>query len=280
MPLFIDIHNLPGVNADQVAHAHSADLKGQATHGVKFLKYWFNESAGKVFCLCTAPSKDAAVAVHRDAHGLVPDDILEVEDGLVSGFLGEVPRGDTGAATVQDGSKARLDGGFRIVFFTDIEGSTALTQRLGDQGAMRLVRLHDTTVRSGLAYWHGHEVKHTGDGIMASFVSAGQAVGCAIQIQETLESHNRDHPGDAINVRIGLSGGEPVEESNDLFGVTVQLAARACAHAQPRQIVVANVVGELCAGKGYRFRSLGAVPLKGFDAPMALLEVLWREAKA
>ncbi len=279
MALFIDIHNLPGVNAEDVAHAHNADLKGQASHGVTFLKYWFNEKAGKVFCLCTAPSKEAAIAVHRDGHGLVPEDIIEVEDGLVAGFLGEVPKKDTGAAKLDGGSQPRLDGGFRTVFFTDIEGSTALTQRLGDKGAMRLLRLHDTAVRSALADWHGREVKHTGDGIMASFVSVSDAVGCAIQVQQAMDTHSRDYPDDAFNVRIGLSAGEPLEESNDLFGVTVQLAARACAYAQPCQIVVANVVAELCAGKGYQFRLLGAVALKGFDAPTPLQEVVWRGSK-
>lgn len=278
MPLYIDSHTLPGVDAKNVASAHEADLKSQAAHGVNYLKYWFNEEAGKVYCLCAAPDKESAVAVHRHAHGLVPENIIEVDAGNVAGFLGAIPERDAGAATVEEAGHARMDGGFRTVFFTDIEGSTALTQRLGDQGAMRLVRVHDAAVRAALAAWNGREVKHTGDGIMAAFVSASQAVGCAIQVQQAVEAHNRAHAGDAFNVRIGLSAGEPVEESNDLFGATVQLAARACAHAQPSQILVASAVSELCAGKGYRFKPLGAVQLKGFDTPTTLNEVDWRAA--
>lgn len=82
MPLFIDVHNrIEGLTADAVAHAHEADLKIQERYGVKYLRYWFNEPTGKVFCLIDAPSKEAAIAVHRDAHGLVADDLIEVKEG-------------------------------------------------------------------------------------------------------------------------------------------------------------------------------------------------------
>jgi hypothetical protein len=82
MPLFIDVHNhIEGLTADAVAHAHEADLKTQKKHGVKYLRYWFNDQTGKVFCLIDAPSKEAAIAVHREAHGLVADELIEVKEG-------------------------------------------------------------------------------------------------------------------------------------------------------------------------------------------------------
>ncbi len=82
MPLYMDIHKgLDGLTAKAVAEAHQKDLEVQGKHGVKYLKYWFNEDAGTVFCLCEAPSKEAAEAVHREAHGLVADEIIEVEEG-------------------------------------------------------------------------------------------------------------------------------------------------------------------------------------------------------
>ena len=82
MPLFLDIHqHVPGLTAEAVAGAHAKDLQTQAKHGAKYLKYWFDESTGKVFCLVEAPSKVAAVAVHREAHGLVADEIIEVQEG-------------------------------------------------------------------------------------------------------------------------------------------------------------------------------------------------------
>ena len=83
MPLFMDIHeHIDGLTADAVSHAHMADLKTQTKYGVKYLRYWFDEANGKVFCLIEAPNKEAAIAVHREAHGLVADAIIEVKEGL------------------------------------------------------------------------------------------------------------------------------------------------------------------------------------------------------
>ena len=82
MPLFMDVHDhIEGLTADGVAKAHQADLDTQTKYGVKYLRYWFDEGTGKVFCLIDAPNKEAAVAVHREAHGLVADRIVEVTEG-------------------------------------------------------------------------------------------------------------------------------------------------------------------------------------------------------
>ena len=82
MPLFMDIHeHIDGLTADAAAGAHQADLKTQDKHGVKYLQYWFDEKSGKVFCLIDAPSREAAIAVHREAHGLVADHLIEVVEG-------------------------------------------------------------------------------------------------------------------------------------------------------------------------------------------------------
>jgi len=82
MPLFMDMHDhVEGLTANAVAQAHQADLKTQDKHGVKYLQYWFDEKTGRVFCLIDAPSKEAAIAVHREAHGLVADRLIEVVEG-------------------------------------------------------------------------------------------------------------------------------------------------------------------------------------------------------
>jgi hypothetical protein len=82
MPLFMDIHHhVDGLTADAVAGANQADLNTQAKYGVKYLRYWFDEASGKVFCLVEAPTKEAAIAVHREAHGLAADEIIEVREG-------------------------------------------------------------------------------------------------------------------------------------------------------------------------------------------------------
>ena len=268
MPMYMDIHEVKGATADAVAKAHEADVNLQGRYGVQYHKYWLNESAGKIFCLCSAPTPEAAAQVHREAHGLVAEKIIEVSPEIAEGFLGESGVNGAGAATVPGGSENQRDPGIRTVMFTDIVGSTELTQRLGDEAAMALVQLHDRVVRDALHELAGREIKHTGDGIMASFFSAVAATRAAIRIHRALAQNAQGGDGATLGVRIGAAAGEPVEDHRDLFGSTVQLAARLCAHAQPAQSLVSNVVAELCIGKGLAFEDLGEVSLKGFERPV------------
>jgi class 3 adenylate cyclase/pimeloyl-ACP methyl ester carboxylesterase len=175
------------------------------------------------------------------------------------------------------GSTAVPVGGFRTIMFTDIEGSTALTQRLGDSGAQELVRLHNAIVNDALASNQGTLVKHTGDGMMASFLTASAGVECAVAIQRAFEEHNRANPGEQVHVRIGLNAGEPVFEGEDLFGTAVQLARRVCDFGEPGQILIPEGVRHLVAGKGFLFADRGIADLKGFEDPVRVFEVRWRE---
>jgi class 3 adenylate cyclase len=161
---------------------------------------------------------------------------------------------------------------FRAILFTDIEGSTARTMRVGDAGAMRLLRAHDTIVRAAIATQGGLEVKHTGDGIMASFTSVTDGVRCAIEIQSKVAERNHEAV-DALRLRVGISCGEPVTEEGDLFGAAVELAARLCSHGGAGGIMVSSAVREVCLGKGFEFEDLGVAALKGFDEPVRLYGV-------
>ena len=269
MPTYMDIHEIQGgVTAEEVAKAHAHDVAVEGKYGVHYHRYWVNESAGKIFCLCHAPSAEAAMQVHREAHGLVAEKIIQVEPEVADLFLGGSEVNRAGAVLLPGGVADARDPGIRTVLFTDIVNSTSLTQQLGDDIAMEFLRVHDSIVRDALAVGKGREVKHTGDGIMASFVSAAAAVRCAMQIQRELARREREGRDDHIKVRIGGAAGEPVERDNDIFGTTVQLAARLCSHAEPDQILVSSVVAELCLGKGLLFRPLGEVALKGFDRPV------------
>jgi class 3 adenylate cyclase len=273
----MDIHNLPeGTTAEDVGKAHEKDVETQKKYGVEFTKYWINEKAGKVFCLCHAPNVEAAEHVHREAHGLMPNKFIEVQPELAEGFLGGIETNQAGAAIFAGGGADARDPGIRTVLFTDIVNSTSLTDSLGDEAALTMLGVHDTIVRDALAASGGREVKHTGDGIMASFVSAANAVRCAIQIQRELDKHAQTNPERSLRVRVGAAAGEPVEQNNDLFGSTVQLAARLCAHAQPEQILVSNAIPDLCIGKGLLFEELGEVVLKGFGQPVRAHAAAWK----
>ena len=266
--MYMDIHEVRGASAEDVAKAHAADVGVQGRHGVEYHKYWFNERAGKIFCLCSAPSPEAAASVHREAHGLVAERIIEVAPEVAEGFLGGCEVNGAGAVLVAHGGPTDRDPGIRTVLFTDIVDSTLLTQRFGDDAALVFVKIHDEIVRHALQACAGREVKHTGDGIMASFASAVAAARCASRIQGAFAQRAQASTDVPVRVRIGAAAGEPVENAMDLFGTTVQLAARLCSHAQPEQSLVSNVVAELCIGKGLAFTDLGEVSLKGFDRPV------------
>jgi class 3 adenylate cyclase len=135
---------------------------------------------------------------------------------------------------------------------------------------------HDLIVRTSINDHDGREVKHTGDGIMAAFNSAASAVKSACKIIGELNEHNSGDPEFPVMVRVGISAGEPVEQASDLFGSTVQLAARLCAQAEPGQVLVSTVVSDLCLGKNLKFYDAGECELKGFEGkiPTRAVEII------
>ena len=200
-------------------------------------------------------------------------------DGVVrtiDRFLGIEP---AAAETPKERQRPRA-AGLATILFTDIEGSTLLTQRAGDATAQELVRAHNAIVSDALGRHDGTEIKHTGDGIMASFPLASSALQAAIDIQRQVERYGEEHPESAFRVSIGLNAGEPVVEEQDLYGTAVQLAARICAQAEGEEILVSNVVRELAAGKRFLFSDRGEFVAKGFEEPVRIFEVRWRDTTA
>ena len=161
------------------------------------------------------------------------------------------------------------------ILFTDMENSAALRQQLGDAKAQELVHVHNTIVRDGLKKHGGSEIKHTGDGIMASFPSASGALHCAITIQRAVAKYVRDRPDAPLGVYIGMNAGEPIAEEQDLFGTSVDLAKRICDEAQAGEIFASDVVRQLVAGKGFLFADRGESALRGFEDPVRVYEVGW-----
>jgi class 3 adenylate cyclase len=144
-----------------------------------------------------------------------------------------------------------------------------MTMRLGDTKAMELLRAHDSIIRRCLEHYRGSEIKHLGDGIMASFDDASAAVACAIEIQDKFASYNKNSET-PIHVRIGIHAGEPIEERDDLFGSAVQMAARICDIAHADAILVSREVRDACANVDLEFAPAGSEALKGFSESVAL----------
>ncbi len=263
MPIFLDRHDAEEVSAEDVAKLHLKDLEIQDQYGVKFLTYWYDTERGTTFCLVDAPNKETAERVHAEAHGHVANEMIAVDLSAVEAFLGRV----------QDPPRAKNnpidDSAFRAIMFTDMVGSTEMTAELGDTMAVEQLRAHDAIIRRSLERHKGSEIKHLGDGIMASFTSAVSSIDCAVKIQADLVSYNAISKT-PIRVRIGIHVGEPVEESGDLFGSAVQMAARICDVASADAILVSAAVKEACNDPRLRFESRGDELLKGFAQPVSL----------
>ena len=219
---------------------------------------------------------DARLALLEGASSMPYLGDMEPVLAAIDEFLGEGEQAPTAAKPAEPGA-------FRTILFTDVEGSTALTQRLGDAKAREVLREHERIVREALRSHGGSEVKTMGDGFMASFGSATKALECAVAIQRAFEEWTAGagaHGHAPLKIRIGLNAGEPIAEEEDLFGTAVIAAARIAARAEGGEILVSDVVRQLVAGKGFLFADRGEAALRGFDDPARLYEVRWREEGA
>jgi class 3 adenylate cyclase len=268
MPLFMDRHDVPGVTAEQVAQAHLADLEMGARLGVQFLAYWFDADQGEAFCLAKAPTSDSLTAVHQVTHGLIPNEIISVSEDNVLRLLGRMS---------EAGDRSEEVNPFRTIMFTDLQGSTSILQSVGQAVFMALLTEHDLIIRRALVASRGREVKHTGDGIMASFDDVASALNCAMAIQAGFETRAVDVQATELRVRIGIAAGEPVDHNDDLFGSTVTWASRICDAAEAGRILTSDLVRTLGIERGFAFDRGRELVLKGFSGPILVFELSPRQ---
>lgn len=204
----------------------------------------------------------------------------ELEPQLLAAFDEFIGDGDTAtAAKVLPHVERIIDARALVtVLFTDVESHSEMMTRLGDVKGRALLREHDRIMRESFRAHGGSEIKGTGDGFMTSFGSTTRALECAIALQQAFQRYSEAHPEEPIRVRIGLNAGEPIAEDGDLFGSSVTMAARIMSKAAGGEIFVSNVVRELCTGKDFLFADRGESTMRGFEDPVRLYEVRWREA--
>jgi class 3 adenylate cyclase len=208
--------------------------------------------------------------------------VFELEDFVQGPAIERFRRLETIDKIAFDVEHARPDltsvaapNGTATILFTDIEGSTLLNERFGDDRWMSLLREHNEIVRTQSALHSGFEVKSQGDGFMLAFPSARDALRCAVGIQRSLAE--RDPKTSELRVRIGLHTGEPVREADDFYGKAVNLAARIAAEARGSEILVSSLVRDLVESSGeFAFEDPTDAELKGLSGMHRLSAVRWR----
>jgi class 3 adenylate cyclase len=180
--------------------------------------------------------------------------VIPVDRSEVAAILGRLTDPDDGPID---------ESAVRTFVFTDMVGSTALLDTLGDEAAVQILRDHDRLVRSLLDTYSGREVKHTGDGFMLAFNSPPDALRFSVRLQRDLNDRG-------ISIRIGLNTGTPVAEGHDFFGMAVNVAARLCELAGAGEILASeNVVGE-ATNPEFTFTQVGPTQLRGRTSPVAV----------
>jgi class 3 adenylate cyclase/pimeloyl-ACP methyl ester carboxylesterase len=228
------------------------------------------------------------VEAARDMAARIPDARLVMLEGLAQSdmpklvrAIGELVGTEPQFSLPQPAGRRRQTAGVRTIIFTDLVDHTGMMRRLGDEAGRAVLRDHEALTRELLKGFGGEEVKTMGDGFMASFASVTAAVECAVALQRAVEERNSyvggGPSGERLQVRIGLNAGEPIHEGGDFFGATVIMAARIAGLAVGREILASDVVRGLCAGKGFLFADRGENVLRGFEDPVRLCEIRWRE---
>jgi len=277
MPIYMDVHIVPGVKAKDVAEAHRKDLLHQGEYGCKCMTYWIDEERENIFCLIDAPDRDAVKEMHNSAHGLIPNKIIEVSSNVVSSFLGRIY--DPEKAEISDnGLKVFTDSSFRILLVTKVTDPNLLRFRLGLERANEIFESHNNIIRRNLQQHGGREAEHEGSGFIISFSSASKAVACAIAIQEEMQDAHANN----FSFSIAINAGEPIEKSSQLFGDTIQFSNNMCFIAGNYQTVIASPVKELIS-KDFQNKKKNFLALPSHDESLlkllfSKLEENWQNA--
>lgn len=277
MSLFMDRHDVPGTTAKALAEAHQLDLNIQDNFGCKAFTYWFDEGRGIVFCLIEAPDKKAVEEMHRNSHGLIPNQIIEVEGNIVELFLGRIL--DPEVAKNSDEFEHFInETAFRTIMYIELKRPLLINSKSGSDKEFEVTDIHYNLIRDALKKYYGREVKYTSEGLMASFTSVSNSVNCALEIQKGFRAESK------IVAAIGLSTGDPVTSRNDFFGDSILLAKRLCEIANEGQIVVTSTVRNLYKDKKINLANNESIKIlspmeeKFLNQLMEITEQVWNDS--
>lgn len=235
MPIFMDRHDLSEtVTADAVAKVHQEDLKIQHQFSCRGLTYWFDEKRKTAFCLIEAPEKKAVSDMHNKAHGMVPNQIIEVDTNIVTAFLGRIGNPTFPGNSFELEKNIINESAYRTILISKISDFSILKAKFGRDKIKSLTDFYNTLINKDINQDDGREVKRMKDGSVISFSSSAKAIHCAMEIETNISNLNNAE----FQIRIGLSSGPPVTENPTFFGQTVQLAQRLCDSCKRGHIMI------------------------------------------
>jgi AraC-like DNA-binding protein len=277
----MDRHFIQGATAKAVAEAHQLDLKNQDKYKCKAMTYWFEENSGIAFCLIEAPDENAVIEMHKNSHGLVPNQIIEVDGNIVKLFLGRISDPET-TKGLKEFENFINETGYRTIVKIKLRYKLFLKLMYGEDKAMETIGYLNNLIQESIKRYDGREVENADEGFMASFTSASNSVKCALEIKENFEKFNKNS-GCNISAAIGLCSGPPITDRSIFFGDTIKLAERLCDIADGNKVILSSTVGDVYNERRLDVLNDKAVKIlnpsedKFLNQLMELTEKIWNE---
>ena len=247
MPLYMDRHNIPGATFRDVAAAHLKDLEVQDEFGCTCITYWVDEDRGNIFCLIESPSKQVVRELHNRSHGLIPNDIIEVDSNLVKAFLGRIHDPDP---PVLNGAPEPIiikDPAFRFLLVVDLKDRVLFDCLHGKSNSMVLIRNFNSLVQQSVQHYSGRIVE-SHDEFLVSFASVTNAVDCALHLRNSILFQNTCQDLPKVSIKIGLSAGLPVSGNKQFFEDAIKNAKRLSFISDSNKIYLESGIKELYKG--------------------------------
>ncbi len=251
MPLYMDRHNMPGLTLSDAAEAHLKDLEFQKDYGCICITYWADEERGNVFCLIDSPNKQIVSELHHKAHGLIPHDIIEVDRNLVKSFLGRINDPETSSMVGASNQMIINDPAFRYLLIADLKDRVLFESLYGKAIASQVIKNFNSQIQESIQLHTGRMVENQED-FLISFVSATNAIDCAIYLRNSILFQNACYNLPKVEIKIGLSSGYPVSGNNKLFGDTVAKAKRYSFISESNRIFISSGIKEQYKGNASR----------------------------
>lgn len=239
MPIYMDLHIVPGITAKGAAEAHLQDLLVQAEYNCTCMTYWVDESKNSAFCLIDAPNPEAVKELHNKAHGLMTHQIIEVNSTVVDSFLGRIY--DPESAELEGKLKVFNDSAFRILVLMRTIDPVLLINKVGKVRCEELFSRYQQLISNTGREFEGKIAEQYESTTILSFVTTFKAVGCVMALPRLFSKEELE----LLELKISINAGVPVTQSTRLFGDTILLGERLLAVGKKNQVITASIIKEI-----------------------------------